>query len=55
MLLMVVLTSCGDYQRLLKSRDPEETYQAALMYFNNKQYIRAQTLLDDVSAYYKGT
>ena len=55
LLLMVVLTSCGDYQRLLKSRDPEEKYQAALMYFNNKQYIRAQTLLDDVSAYYKGT
>ena len=52
---MVVLTACGDYQRLLKSRDPEEKYQAALMYFNNKQYVRAQTLLDDVASYYKGT
>ena len=52
---MVVLTGCGDYQRLLKSRDPEEKFQAALEYFNNKQYIRAQTLLDDVSSYYKGT
>ena len=52
---MVVLTGCGDYQRLLKSRDPEEKYQAALMYFNNKQYVRAQTLLDDVTSYYKGT
>lgn len=55
LLLLVVLTACGDYQRLLKSRDPEEKYQAALRYFNNKQYIRAQTLLDDVAAYYKGT
>ncbi len=55
LLLMVVLTGCGDYQRLLKSRDPEEKYQAALMYFNNKQYVKAQTLLDDVSSYYKGT
>ena len=52
---MVVLTGCGDYHRLLKSRDPEEKYQAALMYFNNKQYVRAQTLLDDVTSYYKGT
>ena len=55
LLFTVVLTGCGDYQRLLKSRDPEEKYQAALMYFNNKQYVRAQTLLDDVTSYYKGT
>jgi hypothetical protein len=38
---MVVLTSCGEYQRLLKSRDPEEKYQAALNYFNDKQYVKA--------------
>ena len=55
LLLMTVFTSCGDYQRLLKSRDPEEKYQAALSYFDQKQYVKAQTLLDDVSAYYKGT
>lgn len=55
LLLMVVLTSCGEYQRLLKSRDPEEKYQAALTYFNDKQYVKAQTLLDDVTAYYRGT
>lgn len=55
LLLMVVLAGCGDYQKLLKSRDPEEKYQAALRYFNEKQYVKAQTLLDDVSSYYKGT
>jgi len=55
LILTVVLTGCGEYQRLLKSHDPEEKYQAALMYFNNKQYVRAQTLLDDVTYYYKGT
>ena len=48
-------TGCGEYQRLLKSRDPEEKYQAALQYFNQKQYVKSQTLLDDVTAYYKGT
>ena len=52
---MVFLTSCGEYNRLLKSRDPEEKYQAALQYFNDKQYVKSQTLLDDVAAYYKGT
>ncbi|MBQ3998094.1 MAG: outer membrane protein assembly factor BamD [Paludibacteraceae bacterium] len=55
LLVLVLFTSCGEYQRLLKSRDPEEKYQAALQYFNDKQYVKAQTLLDDVTAYYKGT
>lgn len=55
LLIMLVFTGCGEYQRLLKSRDPEEKYQAALRYFNDKQYVKAQTLLDDVSSYYKGT
>ena len=55
LLLALMLTGCGEYQRLLKSTDPEEKYQAALMYFNNKQYVKSQTLLDDVTAYYKGT
>ena len=55
LLLTVLLTGCGEYQRLLKSRDPEEKYQAALYYFNNKQYVKSQTLLDDVASYYKGT
>ena len=55
LLFACLLTSCGEYQRLLKSRDPEEKYQAALQYFNDKQYVKSQTLLDDVAAYYKGT
>ena len=55
LLVLVLFTSCGEYQKLLKSRDPEAKYQAALQYFNDKQYVKAQTLLDDVTAYYKGT
>ena len=55
LLIVVFFTSCGEYQKLLKSRDPEVKYQAALQYFNDKQYVKSQTLLDDVSAYYKGT
>ena len=55
LLTVCVLTGCGEYQKLLKSRNPEEKYQAALQYFNQQQYVKAQTLLDDVSTYYKGT
>ena len=54
-LLTVLFSSCGEYQQILKSKDPDVKYQAALQYFNNKQYTRAQTLLDDVTIYYKGT
>ena len=54
LLITVFLTGCGEYQKLLKSRDPEEKYQAALRYFNEKQYVKSQTLLDDVSSYYRG-
>ncbi len=49
------LSSCGEYQKILKSRDPEQKYQAALQYFEQQKYVRSQTLLEDVAAYYKGT
>ena len=53
--ITVLLGGCGEYQQIQKSKDPDLKYQAALQYFNNKQYTRAQTLLDDVTIYYKGT
>lgn len=49
------MTGCGEYQALLKSRDPELKYEKALEYFNNKEYTKAQTLLEDISSYYRGT
>jgi len=54
-MLLVLLTSCGEYQQVLKSRDPDYKFQKALEYFNLKEYGKAQTLFEDVSAYYKGT
>ena len=51
----LILTSCGEYQQLLKSKDPDLKYQKALVYFNDGQYIKAQTLLDEVTSYYRGT
>lgn len=52
---MTVLVGCGEYQALLKSNDPELKYEKALEYFNRKEYAKAQTLLDDVTSYYRGT
>lgn len=53
--LLGLLVSCGEYQQVLKSKDPELKYQKALAFFNDKQYVKSQTLLDDISSYYKGT
>lgn len=53
--IILAFTACGEYQQLLKSKDPDLKYQKALVYFNDGQYIKAQTLLDDITSYYRGT
>lgn len=53
--LPLLLVSCGPYQQVLKSKDPEYKYQKAIEYFNQEQYVKSQTLLDEVAAYFKGT
>jgi len=55
MMAMLMLYGCGEYQQILKSKDPDEKYQKALTYFNDKQYVKAQTLLDEITSYYRGT
>ena len=52
---MLGFWGCGEYQQILKSKDPDVKYQKALMYFENQQYVKAQTLLDEVTSYYRGT
>ena len=54
-LALLALTACSEYQKVLKSKDVDYKYDMALQYFSDKEYVKAQTLLDDVAAYYKGT
>lgn len=49
------LTSCGEYNKLLKSTDYEYKYEAAKSYFAKGQYNRAATLLNVLIAILKGT
>ncbi|MCQ2345296.1 MAG: outer membrane protein assembly factor BamD [Paludibacteraceae bacterium] len=51
----LLLGSCGEYQKLLKSSDPDLKYESALAFFNDGKYAKALTLFEDVSSYYKGT
>ena len=42
------LTSCGEYNKLLKSTDCEYKYEAAKNYFAKGQYNRSATLLNEL-------
>lgn len=52
---VIIFASCSDYQKLLKSTDPELKYNKAVEYFNKGDFMRASTLFDEISTYYKGT
>lgn len=52
---VLVFASCGDYQKLLKSNDAELKYNKAVEYFDKKDFMRASTLFDAVSSFFKGT
>ncbi|NDV47827.1 outer membrane protein assembly factor BamD [Paludibacter sp. 221] len=53
--LVITLFSCSEYQKLLKSDDAELKYARAIEYFEKGDYMRANTLFDEVTAYYRGT
>jgi len=55
LLLSLTLFSCSEYQKLLKSDDAELKYTKAVEYFDKGDFMRASTLFDAVSTYYKGT
>lgn len=55
LLAVVVLSSCGEYNKLLKSTDYEYKYEAAKNYFAKGQYNRSATLLNELITILKGT
>ena len=50
-----ILSSCGEYNKVLKSTDYEYKYEAAKGYFAKGQYTRAATLLNELITILKGT
>jgi outer membrane protein assembly factor BamD len=53
--VVLLLSSCGNYQKLLKSDDAELKYTKAVEYFEKGDFMRASTLFDAVASYFKGT
>lgn len=55
LLLTLLLASCGEYNKILKSRDAELKYTYAKKYFDEKKYGRTTTLLSEILTTYTGS
>ena len=49
------LTSCGEYQKILKSTDNDAKLEYAKRAFDKKKYTQAATVLADIVTQFKGT
>ena len=48
-------TSCGEYNKVLKSKDSDYKYEAAKSYFGDGEYTKAAALLEELVPILKGT
>ena len=55
LLAALLLSSCGEYNKLLKSTDYEYKYEAAKSYFGKGQNTKAATILEELITIMKGT
>lgn len=55
LLALLLFTSCGEYNKLLKSTDRDLKYTYAKKYFDEGKYSRSITLLEELVPFFKGT
>ncbi len=53
--VLLLISSCGGYEKLLKSSDYAMKYDKAVDYYENEEYVRAGTLFDQIASIYRGT
>ncbi len=53
-LTFVMLTSCGGYEKLMKSSDFTAKYEAAMKYYYNNNYTKAIQLFENLIMHYHG-
>lgn len=54
-LSVLLLASCGEYNKILKSPDPEKRLEYAKKYFDEEKYGRTITLLESILTSYVGS
>ena len=52
--MMMLFSSCGEYNKILKSQDVDLKYSYAKKYFNQKKYVKSATLLEEIVQYFRG-
>jgi outer membrane protein assembly factor BamD len=52
---LILLSSCSKYQRLLKSSNFDEKYEAAVKYYEKHDYYRSLQLLEEMIVIFRGT
>ena len=53
--LAIMLSGCGEYEKLLKSRDFKKKYEKGLAYYEEGEFVKSATLFDQVANVYRGT
>src|SRR5215470_17480130 len=51
---VTLLASCSKYQRILKSTNNEAKFNAAVAYYEKKDYFRALPLFEELISVYRG-
>ena len=55
LVMALTLASCGEYNKVLKSSDYNYKFEYAKQAFEQKRYMQAATLLEDVVTVFRGT
>ena len=54
-MLTVLLSSCGSFNKIVKSTDYEYKYKKAIEYYEDGEYVKSGTLLQEMINIYRGT
>ena len=55
LLLALLVTSCGEYQEVLKSKDLDFKFSKAVEYYDAGEYNKAYPIFDELITLYRGT
>jgi outer membrane protein assembly factor BamD len=54
-ILLLIISACGDYNKILKSNDYEFKYKKAIEYYEQGEFVKAGTLFQELVNIYRGT
>lgn len=55
LMAMALVSSCSEYNRVTRKGTIEEKYAAAIKYYEQKEYYRSSTLMEEVISYKSGS